>query len=143
MPIELAIVLPMLLWLLFRFTMSPGPYNMDPCGKGTFFLHLIMYSVFGYAVVALSVFGACWGTAMGLDWHPALVLLFAAVCGLLFVGLLSFWYEGYMVQRYPGPELVGPSNYTIGKYAAVLALGFSSVALLIVGALWTAAEAGR
>ena len=135
-----AIALPMLLWLILRFTLSPGPYNMDPCGKGTFFPHLITYSVFGYAVVALSVFGACWGTAMGLDWHPAIVLLLAAVCGLLFAGFMAFFYESWMHAVATPP---GKSNYTIGKYAAVLALGFSSVILLIFGALWTAAEAGR
>jgi hypothetical protein len=159
MLIYLALILPILLWLILRFTMSPGPYNMDPCGKGTFFPHLIMYSVFGYVIVALSAIGATWGIARGLNWHPALVLLFAGIDGLLFAGFLTFFYEGWMAVRYPGiiitingltevkmngtGEQLGKSNYTLDKYALILSLGVSSVTLLIVGAVWTAAEVGR
>jgi hypothetical protein len=145
MLIYLALILPFFLWLILRFTMSPGPYNMDPCGKGTFFPHLIMYSVFGYVVLFLSVFCGTWGTNRGLNWHPALVLLFAGIDALLFVGFLTFFYESWMHSMAPSltANIPGKSNYTLRKYTLVLSLGISSVVLLIWGALWTAAEVGR
>lgn len=143
MLIYAAVILPLALWVLFRLSLPPGPYNMDPCGKGTFFPHLIAYSVFGYVQAAFSVFGAAWGISRGLEWHPALVLLFAAINALLFVGFLAFFFESYMESNYPYGGQVGKSNYTVGKYALVLALGFSSVILLIAGALWMAVEVGK
>ncbi len=138
--IYLAIALPFLLWCIFRLGLPAGPYRMDPCGKGTFFPHLIAYSVFGYAQVALGVFGASWGISRGLEWHPALVLLFAAIDALLFAGFMAFFYEAYMHATTTNP---GKSNYTISRYALVLAFGHSSTILLITGALWMAAEAGK
>ena len=136
---QLAIMLPCVLWLLFRFSMPAGPYNMDPCGKGTFFPHLILYSVFGYAQVILGVFGATWGFGHGANW-PAAVLLFAALDAFLFAGLMAFFYESWMHAMATPP---GKSNYTLTRYAMVLSLGFSSVILLIVGGAWMALEMGR
>jgi hypothetical protein len=40
-------------------------------------------------------------------------------------------------------QKLGPSNYTLNRYAAILSLGFSSFALLVFGGLWLAAEVGR
>lgn len=130
MPI-VPIVLLILIWIAFRLALPAGPYSMDPCGKGTFFAHLILYSVFGYAQVALGIFGAIWALGHG-QIGPAAILLFAALYAFLFAGFLAFFYEGYMAANYP-TNRVGASNYTINKYALVLALGVSSVLLLIAG----------
>ena len=140
MPI-VPITLLILLWIYFRISLPAGPFNMDPCGKGTFFAHLILYSVFGYSQVALGVFGATWAFGHGQNWSAAL-LLFSALYAFLFAGFLAFFYEGYMAANYP-KNRVGASNYTINKYALVLALGFSSVLLLIAGGATLALEAGR
>ena len=139
-----AIALPFLLWLILRFTLPPGPYNMDPCGKGTFFPHLILYSTFAYAQVTLGVFGATWAFSHGAKEQAGL-LLFAAAYALLFAGYLAFCYESWMASMAQPPtvNLPGKSNYTLAKYAVVLSLGFSSIALLIVGAAWTAVEVGK
>lgn len=139
MPTDFLIALPFFIWVVLRFAMPAGPYNMDPCGKGTFFPHLILYSVFGYAQVVLGIFGATWGLGHGADW-PAVVLLFAALYAFLFAGLLAFSYEGYMHGMATPP---GKSNYTLTRYAMVLSLGFSSVILLVVGSGWMALELGR
>jgi hypothetical protein len=139
-----AIALTFVLWLIFRLALPAGPYEMDHGGKeGAFFPHLIMYSVFGYVQVALGIGGAVYGASLGRDWHPGFILLLAASCALLWVGLMAFFFEGYMTERYPGKGKLAKSNYSIGKYAAVLSLGFSSFALLIIGGMWLAAEVGR
>ena len=139
MSTDFLIALPMFLWLILRFTLAAGPYNMDPCGKGTFFPHLILYSCFGYAQVILAIFGATWAFGHSANW-PAAVLLFAALYAFLFVGLMAFFYEGWMHAMATPP---GKSNYTLNRYAAVLSLGVSSVLLLIVGGAWMAVELGR
>lgn len=139
MLIEAAIALPFILWLILRFAMPPGPYNMDPCGKGTFFPHLILYSVFAYAQVILGVFGATWAFSEGAEIQAGLLLL-AGTYALLFAGLLAFFYERWMHAVTTPP---GKSNYTLSKYAAVLSLGISSVLLLIGGAAWTAMGIAR
>ncbi len=135
----LAIALPFILWLVFRLSMSPGPYNMDPCGKGSFFPHLILYSVFGYVLVTLGVFGSTWAFSEGAKPQAGLMLA-AAIYALLFAGFLAFFYEAWMHAVTTPP---GKSNYTVGKYALVLALGHSSTILLISGALWLAVEVGK
>jgi len=131
-----AIETPFVLWLLFRLYLPAGPYNMDPCGKGTFFPHLILYSVFAYAQVILGVFGAAWAFGEGAKIQAGL-LLFAAAYALLFAGFMAFFYESYMVGQ------PAKSSYTLSKYAVVLSLGFSSIILLIAGGVWTAVEVGR
>lgn len=142
MPTDLLIALPFFIWVILRFAMPAGPYNMDPCGKGTFFPHLILYSVFGYAQVVLGIFGATWGFGHGANW-PAAVLLFAALYAFLFAGLLTYLYERFMTGYATGGPLLAKSNYTLTRYAMVLSLGFSSVILLIVGGAWMALELGR
>lgn len=140
MPI-IPISLLILLWIYFRLALPAGPFNMDPCGKGTFFAHLILYSVFSYAQVVLGVFGAIWAFGHGQNW-PATLLLFSALYAFLFAGLLAFFYESYMVANYP-TNIVGTSNYTLNKYALVLALGVSSVLLLIAGGASLAMETAK
>lgn len=142
MPTDLLIALPFFIWVILRFVMPAGPYNMDPCGKGTFFPHLILYSVFGYAQVILGIFGATWGFGHGANW-PAAVLLFAALYSFLFVGFLVYFFEAYMHSNYPPTPQVGKSDYTLTRYAMVLSLGFSSVILLVVGSGWMALEVAR
>ena len=142
MPTDLLIALPFFLWIVLRFSMPAGPYNMDPCGKGTFFPHLILYSVLGYAQVILGVFGATWAFGHSANW-PAAILLFAALYAFLFSGLLIFFYERFMAAAYPPIMTPGKSNYTLTRYAMVLSLGFSSVLLLIVGGACMALEMGR
>lgn len=142
MPIDLAITLPFILWLILRFTLAAGPYEMDPCGQGTFFPHLILYSVFAYAQVALGIIGATWAYGYGAK-DAAGILLFAAILALLFAGVLAFSFEAYMAVRYKPPTCCAKSNYSIGRYALVLSLGISSTALLIFGAVWAAVEAGK
>lgn len=140
--IQAAVALPLVLWLIFRLTLPAGPYNMDPCGKGTFFPHLIFYSVFAYAQVLAGIYGATWSYSFVANFWPSAMFLFAAIYAFLFAGVLAFFYEGYMASNYP-PGRVGASNYTVTKYSLVLALGFSSITLLIGAALWTATELGR
>jgi hypothetical protein len=138
--IEAATALPLILWIIFRLGLPAGPYRMDPCGKGTFFPHLICYSVFGYFQVLLGIFGATWAYDYSPTLWPAAMFLLAAINALLFCGFLAFFYEAFMVSMATPP---GNSNYTVGKYSLVLALGFSSIVLLIGGAVWTAAGIAR
>jgi hypothetical protein len=155
MPIYCAIALPFLLWLILWLGMPTGPYNMDPCGKGTFFPHLILYSVFAYVQVTLGFVGAAWAWNHGAK-GPAGLLLFAAAYALLFAGLLTYFYEAFMTVSYPDVSagvvhavmggratLPGKSNYTVGKYSVIFALGFSSVLLLLAGAMQTAVQVAR
>lgn len=138
--IQAAVALPLILWLIFRLALPPGPYNMDPCGKGTFFPHLIFYSVFAYAQVLAGIYGATWSYSFVANFWPSAMFLFAAIYAFLFAGVLAFFYEGYMHGISTPP---GKSNYTVTKYSLVLALGFSSITLLIGAALWTATELGK
>lgn len=80
------------------------------------------------------------------------VFLAAALYSLLFSGLLLFFYEGYIHGKYLGRdaspargvyEKIGPSNYTLSKYALIISLGLSSVVLLVYGVVMTALEVGR
>jgi hypothetical protein len=143
--IQAAVALPFLLWIIFRLGLPSGAYGMDPCGKGTFFPHLILYSVFGYIQVLLGIFGATWAYDFSPNLWPAAMFLLAAINALLFCGVLAFFYESFMTDSYPGGLSVNLkiSNYTVGKCSLVLALGFSSIVLLIGGAAWTAMGIAR
>jgi hypothetical protein len=155
MPIELAVALPFVLWIALRLALPAGPYEMDHgqgTKPGTFFPLLILYSVFGYFVGVLGLYGASWTFRYTGNLWVCGVFLVAALCSLLFNWLLVFFYEGYMTVKYPGKEFseargvyekIGPSNYTLNKYALILSLGFSSVALLIAGVVLLALEVGR
>ena len=156
MPIELAIALPVALWIALRLALPAGPYEMDHgngSAKGTFFPLLILYSAFGYFVGVLGLYGASWTFRYTGNLWVCGVFLVAALCSLLFNWLLVFFYESYLHGRYLGVVIVketgvlvqnfGPSNYTINKYALILSLGFSSVALLIAGVVLLALEVGR
>lgn len=124
--------------------MPAGPYEMDHgngSNPGTFFPLLLVYHALFCVVTALSVFGAIEGWKLG-EGAAAVVLLLAAYHALLFNGFLIFFYEAYMQGRYLGNHRQpdgrfagkpGPSNYTLNRYATVLALAFSAVALLLCG----------
>lgn len=137
-------LLPAILWLILRFTMAPGPYEMDsPTGKGTFFPHLVIYSVFYYVLAGISAWGACSAWHYGADWG-ALLLLFAMAYSLIFNIWLAFNFETYMHARYivGNPALngmIGKSPYTLNRYAATLALAVSALLLFLVGVVITAA----
>jgi hypothetical protein len=151
----LPVALPLILWIFFRLALRAGPYEMDHGNgtkPGTFFPLLILYSVFFYVVAGLGFYGASWTFRYTGNLWVCGVFLIAALCSLLFNGLLVFFYEGYMTVKYPGKEFseargvyekIGPSNYTLNKYALILSLGFSSVALLITGTVLLAMEVGR
>ena len=151
----LPIALPLILWLFFRLALPAGPYEMDHGNgskPGTFFPLLILYQVFGYILIGLSLYGANWAFKYTGNLVACIVFLVAELCSLLFAGLLLYWYEGYLHNKYPGQdasptrgmyEKIGPSSYTLNKYALSLSLGFSSVALLVYGVVLTALEVGR
>ena len=155
MPIYLAIALPSARWIALRLSRPAGPYEMDHgqgTKPGTFFPLLILYLAFGYFVGVLGLYGASWTFRYTGNLWVCGVFLVAALCSLLFNWLLVFFYEGYMTVKYPGKEFseargvyekIGPSNYTLNKYALILSLGFSSVALLIAGVVLLALEVGR
>lgn len=129
----LILTLPILLWAIFRITLPPGPFEMDYSGQpGTFYALMIVYQRFFYFVAGASIAGAVAARMFGRN-EPAATLLLAAVCAMLFNGLITLWYERFQHLRYPrGAE--GKSNYTVNKYATAWALGVSAVVLLLVGA---------
>lgn len=128
-------LLPAILWLILRFTMAPGPYEMDsPTGKGTFFPHLVIYSVFYYVLAGISAWGACSAWHYGADWG-ALLLLFAMAYSLIFNIWLAFNFEAYMAGRYR----FNKSPYSLNRYAVTLALAVSALLLFLAGVVNTAA----
>lgn len=133
-------ILPWILWFPFRLLLPRGPYEFDhgPANTmGSFFALLPHYTRFFYAIGVAGLGGAFYAQHSGFGW-PAWCLLLAAADALLFNGFLVFFYESYLAARYPRSwnfnEPPHPSNYTAGKYAWVMALGFSAVILLLVGA---------
>lgn len=154
MPIEIAVALPFILWIIFRISLPSGPFEMDHgngAAKGTFFPILILYSALFYAIAGLGFYGSIWSWRFASSLWPAALFLLSGIYALLFNGLLVLFYESYMHTKYVGVQIIlgqriertGPSNYTITKYAMILALGFSSVLLLIAGSAWTGLELGR
>jgi succinate dehydrogenase hydrophobic anchor subunit len=151
----LPVALPLILWILSRLFLPAGPYEMDHGNgtkPGTFFPLLILYRAFGYILVGLNVYGADWSYKHTCNLWVCGVFLAAALYSLLFAVLPLFFYEGYLHGKYLGQdaspargvyEKIGPSNYTLGKYALTLSLGYSSVALLVYGVVMTALEVGR
>jgi hypothetical protein len=141
MPLYFVIGIPVTLWILLRFTLPAGPYEMDHghgSAKGTFFPLLILYQAFFYILAGLALFGAHWNWQYNDNLWPSLFLCVAALYALLFNGFVLFFYEGYLTTKYPGPTRPGVSSYTISRYALVLSLGFSSVGLFVAGAAWVA-----
>jgi len=132
--LQIAIALPCLLWLLLRFTCSPGPYELDSAGKGTFFPHLIMYSVFFYLLAGLSACGAYLAWFHSAGWGSCF-LLFAMGYALLFNVWLAFNFEMYMQTRY-SPNAKSP--YTLNRYAVTLALAVSAILMFLAGVVLTA-----
>lgn len=135
------VVLPFAIWIGLRLSMPPGPYEMDSgAGKtpGTFFPHLIMYSVLFYAFAGLGIWGAVFAWTRFAE-VGAMLLLFSAVYALLFNGWMAFMFETYMHQRY----VTGKSPYTLGRYAVTLALAGSTVILLLAGIVATVAVLAR
>lgn len=132
----ISLSLPLVLWGVLRLILPSGPREMDQnAHKGSFFALLILYSVFFYAIVAIS-------SVLMLHIHgPASVsLMFAMIYALLFNGWTTYAYEGYLHVRYPrglpGPmsqPQLGPSTYTVGRYALTLTLAVSSFLLFVVG----------
>ena len=123
-----ALVSPAVLWAIFRFTLPTGPYAMDQGRhRGSFFPLLILYNVFGYALLLLSMSMALIAYNHELAW-AGLLFLVAGVEALVFNGWLLFTYERYMHAT-----AVGVSNYTLNRYALTLSLGFSAVITCVVG----------
>jgi hypothetical protein len=128
--------------VILRFTLPAGPYEMDNgsgTAKGTFFPLLILYQAFFYVIAGLGLGGAFWNWHYDENMWPSMFLLAAAFYALVLNALLLFWYEGYLASRYPN----GTSNYTLNRYAVVMALGFSSLALFFAGVIWAAKEMGK
>jgi hypothetical protein len=145
MPLDFVVGLPAALWLLFRFILPAGPFEMDNgqgTAKGTFFPLLILYQFFFYIVAGLGLYGAYWNWQYDANLWPSLFLFAAALYALMFNGLLVFYYERYLAHRYPGQSRLAVCNYTIDKYALILSLGISSVMLFVAGAAWVAWVAG-
>lgn len=132
------VLLPCVFWLILRFTMAPGPYEMDisnGTARGTFFPQLIVYSIFFYALAGMGAYGACSAWHYGVDWGACL-LLFAMAYSLLFNIWLAFNFEMYMQRRYMVPG--GKSPYTLNRYAATMALAVSAILLFLAGVVLTA-----
>lgn len=124
--------LPALLWVIFRITLPPGPFEMDHSGQpGTFYALMIAYQRFFYFVAGASIAGAV-AARMFERNEPAATLLLAAACAMLFNGLLTLWYESYLHTR-GSQSGQGKSSYTANKYALILSLGVSAAVLLLVG----------
>jgi len=130
-------LLPLTLWGMLRLLLPSGPREMDQnAHKGSFFALLILYSLFFYVIVAISCV-----LMLRVHGQASLVLMFAMIYALLFNGWTTYAYEGYLHVRYPRgivpnqllqPQL-GPSTYTVGRYALTLTLAVSSFLLFVVG----------
>ena len=119
----LSLALPALLWLIFRITLPAGPFEMDHSGQpGTFYALMIVYQRFFYFVAGASAAGAVIAR-MGDKPEPAVLMIAAATCAMLFNGFLTLFYEAYLAK----------TKYTINRYALIMALGFSAILLLLAG----------
>ena len=126
---------PIIIWMIFRTSMKPGPYEMDPgSGLGGFALILQIYSRFFYVIAAASALGAI--VAHGYsDFGLTLTFTVAGIEALLFNIVLAFFYEGYLAARYPRNGSAGISNYTVSRYSVVMALAVSAVATFVMAVL--------
>lgn len=134
--VELACLLPLVLWSFLRITLPTGTFafDFDPRARGSFFALLHYYQRFFWITALVGIAGAVYSEGGG---PPAGIFLLAALNAYLFNGLTVFFYESYL-HALNGPE--GKSNYSVGRYSLVLALGFSAVAQLFVGIVWTAVK---
>jgi hypothetical protein len=132
-----SLLIPLALWGVLRLILPSGPREMDQnAHKGSFFALLILYSVFFYAIVAISCV-----LMLHINGPAAVIMVFAMIYALMFNGWTTWQYEMYLHSRYPRgivpnqllqPPL-GPSNYTVGRYALTLTLAISAFSLFVVG----------
>ncbi|MCL5669815.1 MAG: hypothetical protein M1423_00710, partial [Acidobacteria bacterium] len=126
------------LWCAFRISMPRGPYEFDHANiVGSFHLLCGMYQRPFFSIATLAFVGA--GLAASIKDQEAMsMLVLAGIFALLFNGLMLFFYEGYLHERYANGIPTGRSNYTLNRYATVLALGWSAFALFVVGVVMLA-----
>lgn len=123
----------LVLFSILRVSLPRGPYEMDHGTiMGTFHLMLTIYQRFFYWIAAVSLIGGAASWYEG-NWPALLCLMFSAFYALLFNGLLIYFYERYTANRYPRDGSMGTSNYTLNRYALILALGLSAFALMCCG----------
>lgn len=136
---EIAVALPLILWIGFRVLLPPGPYefDFDPQVRGTFISILPFYQRLFWVIALIGVAGAVTDYVEGFGW-AALLLLLAAIYAFLFNGVMVYFYEVYLHSRYPRDGSQPRSNYTLGRYSLILSLGFSAVVLLLAGVIYTA-----
>lgn len=124
-----------LLWVAIRVTLPSVNVDLDfDNAHATFTILLDKYLVIARGLVALDVV-LSFLAAYRQSEMPAHCCLAGAVCGILFCVWLTSQYEMYLQVRYPrfnGGQL-GPSNYSAGKRAVTLALGWGMVLFSVVG----------
>jgi hypothetical protein len=159
----LAVVgIPIVIWVMLTFILAGKRYEMDcGLGNGSFFGIFTIYRHLALITFAVALLFAIKSAEHG--WPPATIVCgAAALYDILFIAWTAYCYEGYLHSKYPKnppmgtpPELqaafmtgkaqyVGPTNYSAPKYALTLTLGFSSLALFVIGViLFLATVMGR
>lgn len=130
------LLLPLVLWGFFRISLANTTFEFDfDTAHATFSLmighfvsiaRLLMAVGFGMALASKYTH-----SSSDVIW----VCLAGAVYGLLFNVRILVFYEGYLHVRYPRNGMPGQSNYTVSRYATILALGWSAVFLTLVGVI--------
>ena len=130
------LLLPLVQWGLFRISLANTTFEFDfDTAHATFTLMI------GHFVsIARLLMAVGFGMALASKYTHAssdvvICCLAGAVYGLLFNVRILVFYEGYLHVRYPRNGMPGQSNYTVSRYATILALGWSAVFLTLVGVI--------
>ena len=124
-------------WLICYRIADHEAFTFELRGPGSFESRLANYTKTAETLIGLSsgsvvlLAGSSILKSNGrLPWFyasPLALLGMSVVCGIFFIGLLNFFYEGY---------LNFPNSYTRLKYSLVQALGFSSLICFGLAYAW-------
>jgi hypothetical protein len=129
-------------WLI-AYCCSAGfhSFTFEPRGPGSFEARLATYTKIAETVIGLASGSVVLlagssilrgGSGGHLPWYyasPLVLLGLSVVYGVCFVGLLAFFYEGFLHH---------PNSYTRAKYSVIQAFGFSTLLSFSFAYVWLA-----
>lgn len=146
----ITVLVAVVIWIVVRVmlalqTSSATRYEMDfGLGKGSFFSVFTVYRRLAYFTIIAGLLIAG-GISYVRALSPSTVFFEGSVVyAYLFIAYTTYCYESYMHAKYPlsgdRDGVTGFSNYTANAYATVIALGWSSVFLFVLGIISASSE---